>query len=91
MLGYLGYYLMDAASMLPCLVLDVQEGHSVLDLCAAPGGKALALLQTQSIGKRFFQNLSCIYFVRVCAVPLSLSLLLTIHCLCVCQRLPVCK
>ncbi|XP_076600127.1 5-cytosine rRNA methyltransferase NSUN4 [Chaetodon auriga] len=46
----LGYYLMDAASVLPCLALDVQEGHSVLDLCAAPGGKTLALLQTQSIG-----------------------------------------
>ncbi|XP_031588187.1 5-methylcytosine rRNA methyltransferase NSUN4 [Oreochromis aureus] len=45
----LGYYLMDAASLLPCLALDVQEGHSVLDLCAAPGGKTLALLQTQAI------------------------------------------
>ncbi|KAL3988283.1 beclin [Sarotherodon galilaeus] len=47
--GLLGYYLMDAASLLPCLALDVQEGHSVLDLCAAPGGKTLALLQTQAI------------------------------------------
>uniref|UniRef100_A0A4W6FDK5 5-cytosine rRNA methyltransferase NSUN4 n=1 Tax=Lates calcarifer TaxID=8187 RepID=A0A4W6FDK5_LATCA len=45
----LGYYLMDAASVLPCLALDVQEGHNVLDLCAAPGGKTLTLLQTQSI------------------------------------------
>ncbi|XP_054452136.1 5-methylcytosine rRNA methyltransferase NSUN4 [Anoplopoma fimbria] len=49
MCGLLGYYLMDAASLLPCLALDVQEGHNVLDLCAAPGGKTLALLQTQSI------------------------------------------
>ncbi|XP_035276934.1 5-methylcytosine rRNA methyltransferase NSUN4 [Anguilla anguilla] len=46
----LGYYLMDAASLLPVLALDAQEGHSVLDLCAAPGGKTLALLQTQAIG-----------------------------------------
>lgn len=52
MCGLLGYYLMDAASVLPCLALDVQEGHNVLDLCAAPGGKTLALLQTQSIGNR---------------------------------------
>ncbi|XP_008275991.1 5-cytosine rRNA methyltransferase NSUN4 isoform X2 [Stegastes partitus] len=47
--GLLSYYLMDAASVLPCLALDVQEGHSVLDLCAAPGGKTLSLLQTQTI------------------------------------------
>ncbi|KAM3866390.1 5-cytosine rRNA methyltransferase NSUN4 [Diretmus argenteus] len=49
MSALLSYYLMDAASVLPCLALDVQEGHSVLDLCAAPGGKTLAMLQTQAI------------------------------------------
>uniref|UniRef100_A0A3P8T7E3 5-cytosine rRNA methyltransferase NSUN4 n=1 Tax=Amphiprion percula TaxID=161767 RepID=A0A3P8T7E3_AMPPE len=47
--GLLSYYLMDAASVLPCLALDVQEGHNVLDLCAAPGGKTLSLLQSQTI------------------------------------------
>ncbi|KAJ7398126.1 5-methylcytosine rRNA methyltransferase NSUN4 [Pitangus sulphuratus] len=45
-LGLLGYYLMDAASLLPVLALDVQRDDLVLDLCAAPGGKTLALLQT---------------------------------------------
>ncbi|XP_033838257.1 5-methylcytosine rRNA methyltransferase NSUN4 [Periophthalmus magnuspinnatus] len=48
--GLLGYYLMDAASVLPCLALDVREGHTVLDLCAAPGGKALAFMQTHGLG-----------------------------------------
>ncbi|KAL2101688.1 hypothetical protein ACEWY4_003449 [Coilia grayii] len=47
--GCLSYYLMDAASVLPVLALNVQKGQSVLDLCAAPGGKTLALLQTQTI------------------------------------------
>ncbi|KAM3841760.1 5-cytosine rRNA methyltransferase NSUN4-like [Vipera latastei] len=44
--GLLGYYLLDAASILPVLALNVQPGSMVLDLCAAPGGKMLALLQT---------------------------------------------
>ncbi|CAJ1071858.1 -methylcytosine rRNA methyltransferase NSUN4 [Xyrichtys novacula] len=48
--GLLSYYLMDAASVLPCLALNVEDGHNVLDLCAAPGGKTLALLQTHSLG-----------------------------------------
>ncbi|XP_012872204.1 PREDICTED: 5-methylcytosine rRNA methyltransferase NSUN4 isoform X1 [Dipodomys ordii] len=45
-LGVMDYYLMDAASLLPVLALGLQPGDTVLDLCAAPGGKMLALLQT---------------------------------------------
>ncbi|KAM9109153.1 5-cytosine rRNA methyltransferase NSUN4 [Megaptera novaeangliae] len=45
-LGVMDYYLMDAASLLPVLALSLQPGDTVLDLCAAPGGKTLALLQT---------------------------------------------
>ncbi|KAL1021658.1 hypothetical protein UPYG_G00016230 [Umbra pygmaea] len=40
------YYLLNAASLLPVLALGVQDGDRVLDLCSAPGGKALAIIQT---------------------------------------------
>jgi NOL1/NOP2/sun family putative RNA methylase len=33
------FYIQDAASMIPPLVLDPQPGEHVLDLCAAPGSK----------------------------------------------------
>jgi 16S rRNA C967 or C1407 C5-methylase (RsmB/RsmF family) len=39
--GYLNYYLMDAASILPIEALDPKPGERVVDLCAAPGGKSL--------------------------------------------------
>jgi len=39
------YYCMDLASLLPVIMLDVRPGHDVLDCCAAPGGKSLAILQ----------------------------------------------
>jgi len=39
------YYLLDAASVLAVEALDVKMGQSILDLCAAPGGKSLAILQ----------------------------------------------
>ncbi|XP_021570042.1 tRNA (cytosine(34)-C(5))-methyltransferase, mitochondrial, partial [Carlito syrichta] len=39
------YYLLNAASLLPVLALEVKDGEKVLDLCAAPGGKSVALLQ----------------------------------------------
>lgn len=38
--GYLNYYLMDAASLLPVEALDLHPGEKVVDLCAAPGGKS---------------------------------------------------
>ncbi|HAA90759.1 MAG: Fmu (Sun) domain protein [Thermoanaerobacterales bacterium 50_218] len=37
------YYLQDPASMLAGVILDPQPGEWVLDLCAAPGGKATHL------------------------------------------------
>ncbi len=35
--GLKAWYWLDLASILPPLLLDVQPGHSVLDMCAAPG------------------------------------------------------
>ncbi|XP_027691714.1 tRNA (cytosine(34)-C(5))-methyltransferase, mitochondrial isoform X1 [Vombatus ursinus] len=40
-----GYYLLNAASLLPVLALELQNGERILDMCAAPGGKSIALLQ----------------------------------------------
>ncbi|CAN0275508.1 unnamed protein product [Bubo scandiacus] len=57
-LGLLNYYLMDAASLLPVLALNVQQGDFVLDLCAAPGGKTLALLQTGACGQLAANDIS---------------------------------
>ena len=37
------YYLQEPSAMLPAQVLPVSPGERVLDLCAAPGGKATAL------------------------------------------------
>ncbi|XP_029000587.3 tRNA (cytosine(34)-C(5))-methyltransferase, mitochondrial, partial [Betta splendens] len=39
------YYLLNAASLLPVLALQVKDGEKVLDLCSAPGGKAVAIMQ----------------------------------------------
>lgn len=45
-LRVLDHYAMDGASLLPVLALDVKPGDRVLDMCAAPGGKSLLVLQT---------------------------------------------
>ena len=43
---FVGYYVLDAASILPVLALDLRPDDDVLGLCAAPGGKTLTILQT---------------------------------------------
>ncbi|GAV02944.1 hypothetical protein RvY_13446-2 [Ramazzottius varieornatus] len=48
--GFCDYYLMDAASLLPVLALGLQSQDRVLDLCAAPGGKSVSILQTMLPG-----------------------------------------
>nr|XP_015808200.2 tRNA (cytosine(34)-C(5))-methyltransferase, mitochondrial [Nothobranchius furzeri] len=40
------YYLLNAASLLPVLALQVRDEERVLDLCSAPGGKAVAIMQS---------------------------------------------
>ena len=42
-LGY--YYVQEAASMIPPIVLDPKPGEHVLDMCAAPGSKATQIAQ----------------------------------------------
>lgn len=50
--GMRSHYLMDPASCLAAHFLGVEPGHEVLDLCAAPGGKSLILLnRLQDQGK----------------------------------------
>ena len=39
------HYPMCASSLLPILALDIQPNDHILDLCASPGGKSLAILQ----------------------------------------------
>ena len=43
LMGY--YYLQEAASQLPAQLLDPQQGETVLDMCASPGGKTSQLAQ----------------------------------------------
>jgi 16S rRNA C967 or C1407 C5-methylase (RsmB/RsmF family) len=43
--GLLAYYVLDPASVLCAMSLQVKPGQKVLDLCAAPGGKSLILAQ----------------------------------------------
>ncbi len=37
------YYIQEPSAMAPVEFLDVQKGHKVLDLCAAPGGKSIQI------------------------------------------------
>lgn len=52
----LPYYKMDPASIFAARSLDVQPGHVVLDMCAAPGGKTLVLCESLGEDGRLIAN-----------------------------------
>ncbi len=55
----LDIYIMDPASVMVANALDVQSGDRVLDMCAAPGGKSLVLIESlKDSGEIFCNDLS---------------------------------
>jgi 16S rRNA C967 or C1407 C5-methylase (RsmB/RsmF family) len=56
--GLKKYYVMDPASIICAKTLDVQEGDFVLDMCAAPGGKSLILLEALKTGELWCNEIS---------------------------------
>lgn len=44
------YFVLDGASVLPVLSLDLKPGDTLLDMCAAPGGKTLIAFQSLFAG-----------------------------------------
>ncbi|OWF45893.1 5-methylcytosine rRNA methyltransferase NSUN4-like [Mizuhopecten yessoensis] len=56
--GKLDYFLMDGASILPVIALDLQPSDKVLDLCSAPGGKTLVMKQTNLPESIFCNDIS---------------------------------
>ena len=53
--GLAPYYPMDAASLIPVMLLQLEPHHTVLDLCAAPGGKSLAISHQLDFSQAFLQ------------------------------------
>lgn len=48
---FLDFYLLDGASILPVLALDLKPGDRLLDMCGAPGGKSLTAFQSLLLGE----------------------------------------
>ena len=57
--------MMDAASILPVIALNLEKDDQVLDLCSAPGGKALTILQTMLSGTHDFSHQTMQQFTHV--------------------------
>jgi NOL1/NOP2/sun family putative RNA methylase len=68
-LGY--FYVQEAASMIPPIVLDPQPGEKVLDMCAAPGSKTTQMAQMmQNKGVLVANDLTS---VRLAALGINLQ------------------
>ncbi|THD26274.1 Methyltransferase nsun4 [Fasciola hepatica] len=49
--GQYDFYPIDLASIVPVLALNLKLGDTLLDMCAAPGGKSIAALQTMLLSR----------------------------------------
>lgn len=47
--GYYDYYVMDPASLIVAMALEPESSDDILDMCAAPGGKSLAIAESMSL------------------------------------------
>ncbi len=54
--GLLQHYVMDPGSFYAACALEVQDGDEVLDMCAAPGGKALILAEALTSSGQLIAN-----------------------------------
>ncbi|MFP6583319.1 MAG: 16S rRNA (cytosine(967)-C(5))-methyltransferase RsmB [Candidatus Hydrogenedentota bacterium] len=50
------FYIQDPASMLPPHLLEPQAGETILDMCAAPGGKSTHIAQLTNNGAQVISN-----------------------------------
>ncbi len=56
--GLYGYYVMDPASVITALALEARPDETVLDMCAAPGGKSLVLAEAMRSGNLILNEMS---------------------------------
>ena len=54
--GLKGFYAMDLASLFPVLALEIESEDRVLDMCAAPGGKALMIVEQSRKPEQIYLN-----------------------------------
>lgn len=57
-LGLYSYYVMDPASIIVALVLEAKPNETILDMCAAPGGKSLILAEQMRSGSLIANEIS---------------------------------
>lgn len=76
-LGY--YYVQEAASMIPPVVLDPQPGERVLDLCAAPGSKTSQIAQMMKNKGVLVAN--DVAGMRIAALGINLQRLGALNCI----------
>lgn len=72
------FHVQDLASQLCCLALDAQPGETVLDVCAAPGGKTFTIAEMmQNKGRVFAYDLheNRVNLIRKGAKTLGLSVI----------------